>query len=322
MTRHDLRIDVSDLGLVPGKAEMAVTVFAPARDRLPERPIMAFAFPGGGFSRQYYDLHIPGLEGYSQAEHHTAQGMIFVACDPLGVGESPVAAPDSLTLETLAIAIDAMVKRVTGRLRDGSLIDGLGPVSPRTVVGMGQSMGGCLLIVTQGQKATFDAICVLGFSGEHTVLPERPGAPPLNTPQFPRGTPPSRFDRPASITAEQFAYFFIFDDVPKEIVALDLGWFTNPAARPPWRSPTTPAVARTMVSKGVVAPEASVIACPILLATGERDVVPNPHAEPAAFGASRDVNVLITPRMGHMHNFAGTRRLLWDRIAGWSRLVS
>jgi hypothetical protein len=46
------------------------------------------------------------------------------------------------------------------------------------------------------------------------------------------------------------------------------------------------------------------------------------HAEPGAFPASRDVSLFIAPTMAHMHNFASTRALLWDRIADWSLMVA
>ena len=52
--------------------------------------------------------------------------------------------------------------------------------------------------------------------------------------------------------------------------------------------------------------------------SGERDTCPDPHAEPTAYRRSDDITVSITPAMAHMHNFAGTRRLMWDRLASWA----
>jgi hypothetical protein len=43
-----------------------------------------------------------------------------------------------------------------------------------------------------------------------------------------------------------------------------------------------------------------------------------------AFASSPSVDFFECPRMAHMHNFAGTRELLWQRIeawAGWVRTV-
>jgi pimeloyl-ACP methyl ester carboxylesterase len=76
-----------------------------------------------------------------------------------------------------------------------------------------------------------------------------------------------------------------------------------------------------MLTEGVVARYATAIDAPVLCAMGERDVVADPHAEPAAYRASSDVSLYVVPRMGHNHNLATTRHLLWDRVAAWGRMV-
>ena len=322
LRRRNLRIPVDGLSGTGAAAELAITVCAPV-DTIGERPVVVFAFPGGGFSRHYYDLQIPGHRGFSQAEHHCARGIIFVACDHLGVGESTIPNLDDLTIEILAKSMDLLVTRVVERLRAGTLMPGLDALEPAAVIGMGQSMGGCLLIAAQGQMRVFDAVAVLGFSGRHTVLPVPPGAAPLPTPQFPRGMHPRQFTVPSPTRPEQFRYVFHFEDVPPDIVALDMGdGRPRGAARPAWRSATTPPVARTMMSSGVIAPEAAAIDVPVMVAFGERDVSPDPHAEPAAFHRSSDISLLILPRMAHMHNFAGTRTILWNRLVSWSQTIA
>ena len=54
---------------------------------------------------------------------------------------------------------------------------------------------------------------------------------------------------------------------------------------------------------------------------GERDVIADPKGEPRAYLSARSVDLFICPRMGHMHNFAGTRELLWQRIETWAEWV-
>ena len=61
---------------------------------------------------------------------------------------------------------------------------------------------------------------------------------------------------------------------------------------------------------------------PVFVGVGERDVCPEPLAEPKAYTRARDVTVYIAPRMAHMHTFASTRLQLWDRLVGWSRLAT
>jgi len=52
----------------------------------------------------------------------------------------------------------------------------------------------------------------------------------------------------------------------------------------------------------------------VLVAMGERDVGRPPIEELAAFSSARDLALLVVPHMAHMHNFAGPRRQLWQRI--------
>src|SRR3546814_10893950 len=77
-----------------------------------------------------------------------------------------------------------------------------------------------------------------------------------------------------------------------------------------------------MVAPGAVALEAAAITVPVLVAVGERDVVPDPWMEPKAFKSAHDVSVFVCPRMGHMHNFATTRSLFWQRIHSWGAGVA
>jgi pimeloyl-ACP methyl ester carboxylesterase len=83
----------------------------------------------------------------------------------------------------------------------------------------------------------------------------------------------------------------------------------------PWNSYTTPNDAtRFTLTPGAVAPEAAAIAVPVLSAMGERDLVVDPLGEARAFRSAPSFDLFVCPRMGHMHNFAGTRMLFWERI--------
>jgi alpha-beta hydrolase superfamily lysophospholipase len=308
--RIDLRVDVSSATGIPG-AETAVTAHLGAE---PNEAVV-FAFPGRGYQRGYYDLGLAG--GYSQAEHHLSRGIDLVACDHLGVGDSTIPDLTALTMEQLAAANDATVRDVISRLGDGSL-DGGHTRRPRRIVGFGQSMGGCLLTVQQALHRSFDAVALLGWSGRQTVLPVPPGAPPLPVPGVSRGADPATYP-PRAYGAEDLRYAYHWEDVPDSIAIPDAAWAARAGSGelPAWRSATGPEVSRTMLSAGVVAAEAAAIDVPVFLGMGERDVCPDPRAEPAAYSGARDITLFIQPRAAHMHNFAGTRALLWDRLAAW-----
>src|SRR5690606_38523081 len=103
-----------------------------------------------------------------------------------GVGDSSQPEPTSLTYERLAAANHATVTSVLGRLRDGTAVDGVGPMAIRGVLGVGQSAGGCLTIVQQARHQSFDAVGILGYSAIHTVIPSPDGV--NRAPQYQRNS--------------------------------------------------------------------------------------------------------------------------------------
>jgi pimeloyl-ACP methyl ester carboxylesterase len=335
----ELKIDVTDVTGLGKPMQTAVTVFLP-EGALAQPAVVCFAFPGGGYCRRYFSFDMPDGSGGGEAGFHCERGWIFVACDHLGFGDSTIPEGNALDYENIARGNDATVKAVMHRLESGTLWAGYPRISGATKLGIGQSMGGCFTIVAQAQLDTFDGVGILGYSGIHTVVPSRPGAPPAVWPWVLRG---STLDNPkilnqtalaaaagpqlgaqqdlaaaASLGEHPFAWCFHYDDEPTDIVALDMAAATGSAGPlPEWRSATTPPCGLYMVAPGTVATEAASITVPVFVGVGERDVVPDPWMEPKAFKSSRDISVFVCPRMGHMHNFAHTRREFWQRIHSW-----
>lgn len=315
MRAVEITVDVTGVAGLAGPLSTAATVYLP--DAIPASCPAVFAFPGGGYSRRYYDLNIGDDSSYSQARHHTDRNMVLVASDHLCTGEATMPAdPFAVTLEQLAEANAITAGVIADKLTTGTLASDLPPISISASVGIGQSMGGCILTVHQGRRATFDAVAFLGWSGRHTAFPDPSGGTlPITVPR--RGDDLHHALMPTMFSPDQFRYCFHYDDVPTEVVDLDLGVGVGAGDSPAWRSAGAPPCAMTMLSPGVVSPEARTITVPVLVASGQRDVVPDPHAEPAAYPGSPDVTLVVVPEMGHMHNFAGTRLRLWDRLAGW-----
>ena len=69
-----------------------------------------------------------------------------------------------------------------------------------------------------------------------------------------------------------------------------------------------------MMLPGAVADVAAGIDVPVLLISGERDLCCPPGEELAMFKAATDISLLVVPQMAHMHNFAATRTLVWERL--------
>lgn len=110
---------------------------------------------------------------------------------------------------------------------------------------------------------------------------------------------------------------------PRDILEADMGGgYPLRKKAPPFGSATIPTCAVLMMSPGLVKREAAAIDVPVLIGVGERDVCPDPWAEPGAYRHSNDITLVVVPRMAHMHNFAGTRARLWERLLAWSRFVA
>ena len=337
----ELTIDVTAAAGLGTPAHTAVSVFLPDDGHFADPPIVCFAFPGGGYSRHYYAFDMPDGEGGGEGGFHTKRGWIVVACDHLGFGDSTVPEGNALDLEIIAAANDATVREVMARIEAGTLAAGLPPIADATRLALGQSMGGCFSIVAQGNHATFDGVAILGYSAIHTIVPTRPGMPPIAWPWISRrdGLDSPRVMNAAALAAAEavqpgdapvagngehpFQWAFHYDDEPADIVALDMAAAAGLAdPLPAWRSATTPPCGIYMVAPGVVALEAASIRVPVLIAVGERDVVTDPWAEPKAYKSATDIGLFICPHMGHMHNFAHTRRLFWQRLHQWGEGVA
>ena len=167
----DLTIDVTDAAGLGEPLSTKATVTLPDPATMGAPPVVCFGFPGGGYSRQYFTFDMPDGSGGGQAGWHARRGWIFVSCDHLFVGESSAPSdPELLTFEVVAAANAATVAGVTAALADGTLADGFPAVGDATLLGIGQSMGGCFTIVQQGLLGTYAGIGVLGFSARQTML--------------------------------------------------------------------------------------------------------------------------------------------------------
>jgi hypothetical protein len=85
-------------------------------------------------------------------------------------------------------------------------------------------------------------------------------------------------------------------------------------AAAPWASLAYPGYGPSMVLPGAAADVAAGVDVPVLLVAGERDLCRPLPEEIATFKAATDLSVLVVPQMAHMHNFAVTRTLLWERL--------
>lgn len=335
----EMIIDVGDAVALGRPAHVAATIVLPDPAAMPERPIVCFARPSSSYTRAYYTHDLPGAGSGAQGAFHANRGWIFVALDALGCDESPEARaldPERLDFATLAAAGHAAEQDILARMANGVLVPGFPPVNQPLVLGAGLALGGALAIYQQARHRSYDGLVVLGFSAVHTHPTAPPGGQPVTVGWYPRDAALEDCAEPLNAPAlaaaeaagrggaawEALAWGFHYDDVPRDVVERDLRHYDAMAsggseASPdtPWYARRTPErAARATLTPGVVATEAAAIAVPVLAAMGERDLVPDPTDEPRAYRSATSVDVFVCPRMGHVHNMASTRTLLWERI--------
>jgi hypothetical protein len=293
----------------------AVTVHLP--DEMPSVAAALVGFPGGGYNRRYFDLRIDGHEGYSQAEFHTANGGVLIAIDHVGVGDSDVPTTP-LDYSAVARGGQAAAAEVLDRLRSGTLAPGLPAITTSSVVAIGQSFGGFLLTIGQGNDPIYDGVGFLGWSGLQTVAPWPPDTDLMEMLTLEAG---NGLTHPMTSTFHQ-------PDVPEDIVLADMtklpGTVGSTSAWSTLTSPGGPALVdeRNPLLPGVVAAEAARLDVPVFVGAGVIDVVADVRLEATAYSSSPLVTLAEVPQMSHMHNFASTRRQLWELLARWQESIT
>ena len=166
MTGTYLTLDLPASATPEGAGELAIAATAYVPAEVDERDLRVLVcWPGGSYGRDYWDIHLPGRDGYSFAEHMTALGFVVIAADPLGVGDS--GRPEDGTLCTYDALADAAHGAVTACPRPLDRRDsGRGSAARRRceIVGVGHSMGGGLVVLQQARWGSYDAIAVLGYT--------------------------------------------------------------------------------------------------------------------------------------------------------------
>ena len=253
-----MRFDVSDV--IGEQASLAATYY-PAPSGAAARAVLV-CLPGGTYSREYWDLKVPGRSGYSFADFATENGYGVVAIDPLGTGESskPVRDFDFTDIATALARAVAALPAVTG--------------DRAPAVALAHSLGGYLAIVQQALFSSYAGLATLGCTNQH-VAPLKLDPALIARAATAQGRaelaqeilsalPESYFEGPR----EYLKSWFHLADVPADVVVADCVTAKS----------VVPRVFGTAMIPGVVAEHAARIDVPVLIGYGAVDVSPDPRA--------------------------------------------
>jgi pimeloyl-ACP methyl ester carboxylesterase len=311
-------IDVGVLSV--GAAHLAVDVFIPTGNGLREPAVAFFCVPGGGLNRGYFDLRVEGDVSFSFAAQMASRGMITVAIDPLGVGDSsrPEAGFD-IVPEVATAAIESVTRYISAELRTGSLAPSLLPALPNLrCIGVGHSLGGMMTVMQQAQFHSYNAVVLFGFG-------------PIGMPEVLNEEARALANDPPAIRANVVRLARAFHGEPYPEVKPSgrgreiFGGGADPGAMHALRRVRDRLLATLsmfVIIPGSSAPEAAQIDVPLLLVVGDRDMCGPPHALPASFPGSSDVTLLCLPNTGHSHFVFASTSALFPRLALWADAVA
>lgn len=309
----DFTLDLPSSATPDGVGELAIAATLYAPPEVDDEDVRVLVcWPGGSYGRDYWDIDLPGRDGYSFAEYMTARGFVVIAADPLGVGDSDRPEDGTLcTYDALADAAHGAVQLIRARLTDGTLVAPLPPIAGASIVGVGHSMGGGLVVLQQARWGSYEAIAVLGYThgAKARAVPSRDDAARRAT----------AVEQAKGFWGEQWeARYGVVDkaphqdwlngpDAPSDIVAADNANAVIWAAEPYIDA----------LHVGYTAAYAARVTAPVMVAFGEFDIAEQPRDEAAFYEHSDDITLLVLAGSYHCHNFQDGRARLWARLAAW-----
>jgi hypothetical protein len=251
-----------------------------------------FCLPGGGYTKAYYHMD---SAGYSFACNMAERGFVVAIVDHLGTGDSTHPQDGRhVTAEAMAHANHQVVEQLRVLLSQG-LIAGIKP-SKLFFAGIGHSMGAMLGIIQQSMYQSFDSLAVLGWANGQ--MTRQVSETPLEIDGHGYGW----------VQRTKLFLFLYPYGVPDAIIEQDYTVATG-----------IPLGAFAYVAEpSAMERSAAPIVCPIFIGNGTIDTAADLHAEAGFFPNSSDITLFRQHHAGHLHNFAPTRHVLWDRLAWWA----
>jgi pimeloyl-ACP methyl ester carboxylesterase len=309
---RSIEVDVSE-ALPFSETTLRGWVLAPSEIDPNDPVTIAYCTAGGTCTTGYFDLDRFGLQGYSMGMHLARTGVIVVALDHPGIGESTkIHDLFSVTPDVVAAAHHVALARIESMIRGGTMFDELPAAAELISVGIGHSMGGVLLTIQQALHQTFDLVCSLGAAGGG--LPEVLTESELEAlsgvawdqelaryVDFARTRfgPDSRVEQRSPATG-----MFVSDRVPADVVRAFAARATS----------LLPVCGLVSMVPGSFDVDKAAITVPVFLAFGEHDIGDGIDATADQFPCTSDMTTFELPAAGHCHNLEPNRVQLWDAI--------
>ena len=313
-TRAVIRANVSDVA-PPGCKELALEVIPPAEAGRAAPRAALLCFPGGGMSRGYFDLAVPG---YSFAEFARQRGFLVLLADHPGVGDSDAPGDGwTLTPDVVASIEAAAVDRALALLRAGD-VDGVPALPAQTaVIGVGHSMGAHLLIHQQALSGRYDGIALLGWGGHglpqylpeaDLAIAELDGTDPAAYASALVASARRRHDDPFPALSRGSSELLVKSTMPDDVhqALVDV------------RAPLLAVVGHATLIPGSTRRASAAVDVPVFLGVGENDIAVNHRLIPSEFPASKDITLFVLEGAGHNQNVEPGRHALWERVTSWA----
>ncbi|WP_083896133.1 alpha/beta hydrolase [Nocardia jiangxiensis] len=286
-------VDVTDaISGIGESLSIAARVYLPAQA---PRSVLV-CWPGGSYDNRYWDF--PADLDYSFADYMTRRGHVVVAADHLGVGRSAKpAAVDSVHLGSMAAAQEIFVRSIRQQHWAQRI----------PVVGVGHSLGGCSVVMTQAESGCYDRIANLGFTHgtkdsvatATSIDDERRAAVEQAKAFF------ADWDAGYALAPREPNHSWLYrPSTPEDVVALDDKTVT-PWPRQAYVDAFIPGYTATFAKR---------VTSPLLVAFGDHDIPENPYADVEFYQSSNEIEFLLVEDTAHCHNFSVNRHWLWDRI--------
>ena len=269
-------------------------------DDLTSKSVMFFCVPGGGVTRQYFDLDAGAGHAFSFSRAMTEAGHVVVSVDPPGVGDS------SRPSDGFGVTTEVQAHALHGAFRFARAQTAMGvALAALPAIGVGHSAGAMLATVQQSLHRDFAAMLLLcfGIDGlpgfldpEHRAALDEPDRIRARLPELAR----KRFDEP------YFGIEMRGGDAPAERALRAV------------RSDVVAVVGLHAMTPGNIAPEIAALDVPVFLGVGAQDMTGPPHRLGAAYRSCGDFTLYVSPQAGHHIFVAADASRLFRRITSWT----